>query len=99
MSRLNGTAPGHRHPTGQRFGHVTGPATPRPPGPAAAGGFQVRDGETGLVYSFGPDDIVTEGLRTARVGERVRFLADPARPGQARYVIRLDVPGAGELYD
>lgn len=33
-----------------------------------------------------------------RAGERVRFLAGPADPGHARYVIRLDLPDIGELY-
>jgi hypothetical protein len=87
-----------RH-TGQRFGHVTGRAAPsRPPGSSAPGSLLLRDDETGLTYSFGPDDIVTEGLRTIREGERVRFLADAARPGHAAYVIRLDLPGIRELY-
>lgn len=99
MSRPNGTPPGRGRHTGQRFGHVTGRApSSSPPGSGAPGGFLVRDDETGLTYSFGPDDIVTEGLRTIRGGERVRFLDDPARPGHAAYVIRLDLPGIRELY-
>ena len=83
---------------GQRFGHVTG----RPPSAAEpvcdAGSHLVRDGETGITYSFSYADIVTEGFRAIRAGERVRFLTDPADPGHAVYVIRLDLPDVEEYY-
>lgn len=94
------TAPGSDRRGGQRFGHVTG----RPPsaaGPAAGdhpGTYLVRDDSTGITYSFSYTDIVTEGLRTIRAGERVRFLIDHARPGHASYVIRLDLPDIQDLY-
>lgn len=47
----------------------------------------------GTAFPFGCTDIVAQGLRTIRTGERVRFL-DRA-PGYARYVIRLDLPDIG----
>jgi hypothetical protein len=78
---------------GQRFGHVTGRLSARGPGT-----HLVRDDESGITYSFGYADIVTEGLRTIRTGERVRFLIDHAHPGHASYVIRLDLPDVQEYY-
>jgi hypothetical protein len=82
---------------GQRFGRAD-----RHPSPRGAGGdagiYLVRDDETGITYSFSYADIVTEGFRTIRSGERVRFLIDPADPGHAVYVIRLDVPDIGDYY-
>lgn len=93
-----GRAPGRDARTSQRFGHITGHA-PSAAGPGAhPGTYLVRDDETGITYSFGYADIVTEGLRTIRTGERVRFLTDHAHPGHASYVIRLDLPDIGEFY-
>jgi len=56
------------------------------------GTYFVRDDQTAETYSFSYADIVTEGFRTIRTSERVRFLTDPAHPGHAIYVIRLDLP-------
>ena len=81
----------------QRFGHVTG-RRPAADGPGDAGTYLVRDDETGLTYSFGSADIVTEGFRAVRAGERVRFLAGHGTPGRASYVIRLDLPDIAEYY-
>lgn len=77
-----------------RFGRVIDLA-----GSEESGGYLVRDEESGSTYRFSDADIVTEGFRTARVGERVRFLIDPGQPGQAHYVIRLDLPEVGEYYE
>ncbi|HCU96022.1 MAG TPA: hypothetical protein DHU96_26185 [Actinobacteria bacterium] len=63
-----------------------------------AGTYFVRDDKTGAVYSFSYADIVTEGFRTIRTGERVRFLTGPAEPGNALYVIRLDMPEVEQYY-
>jgi hypothetical protein len=82
---------------GQRFGHVIG-HHPASGSGNRQGSHLVRDDETGAAYSFGYADIVTEGMRTVRTGERVRFLPDPAHPGHARYVIRLDLPDITEYY-
>jgi hypothetical protein len=83
---------------GQRFGRITD----RRPSGSGPGGRQgtyfIRDDESGTTYSFSYADIVTEGFRTVRTGERARFLIDPAVPGQAVYVIRLDLPDVEELY-
>ncbi len=91
--------PSRRTPTRQRFGHV---ATGRDPSPSGretyAGDYLVEDEETGITYTFGYADIVTEGLRTIRNGERVRFLLDDTHPGHASYVIRLDLPDVAEFY-
>jgi len=93
----------HQNPVGdagrgQRFGHVTS----RRPSAGGPGGHEdsylVRDDETGVTYSFGYADIVTEGFRAIRAGERVRFLTGPAGPGRAVYVIRLDLPDIEEYY-
>jgi hypothetical protein len=89
---------GHGTRTCQRFGHVTG----HRPTPAARGErtstYLVRDDDTGTTYAFDSADIVTEGLRTLRPGERIRFLADPGNPGHAVYIIRLDLPDTEEYY-
>jgi hypothetical protein len=82
---------------GQRFGHVMDRQGTAGPG-GQPGTYRVRDEETGVAYAFGYADIVTEGLRSIRSGERVRFLIDPARPGHASYVIRLDLPDTAEYY-
>ena len=83
---------------GQRFGRITD----RKPSGSGPGGrlgiYYVRDDESGMTCSFDYADIVTEGFRTIRTGERVRFLADPADPGHAAYVIRLDLPDIEEFY-
>lgn len=81
----------------QRFGHVIG-HRPTHGTTGTGDGFLLRDDDTGTTYSFGYADIVTEGLRTVRAGERVRFLIDHARPGCASYVIRLDLPDVTEYY-
>jgi hypothetical protein len=83
---------------GQRFGQVTGRRSQAHRPGAHQGSYLVRDEETGLTYSCGYADIVTEGLRTLRDGERVRFLIDQASPGHARYVIRLDLPDVEDYY-
>jgi hypothetical protein len=83
---------------GQRFGRITD----RQPSGSGPGGrlgvYFVLDDEAGTTYSFTYADIVTEGFRTIRTGERVRFLANPAEPGHASYVIRLDLPDIEEYY-
>lgn len=84
--------------TRQRFGHVVSREPPASGPDDHEGSYVVRDEETGVAYSFGYADIVTEGLRTVRTGERVRFLIDHARPGHAGYVIRLDLPDIAEYY-
>jgi hypothetical protein len=82
---------------GQRFGHVTRRRPGAGPG-GQHGGYQVTDDETSTAYWFSSADIVTEGLRTLRPGERVRFLIDHTCPGHASYVIRLDLPDIAEYY-
>lgn len=82
----------------QRFGHVV-ERRPHGSGYAGrAGTYVVRDDESGEDCTFSYVDIVTEGFRTVRVGERVRFLADPEQPGTATYVIRLDLPDVEAHY-
>ena len=82
----------------QRFGHVVD----RQPHGTGYGGrmgtYVARDSETGDDYTFSYVDIVTEGFRTVRVGERIRFLTDLDQPGTAVYVIRLDLPDVEALY-
>jgi hypothetical protein len=90
--------PGRTASGGQRFGRISGRRHPGGEPTTDPGAYRVRDDETGITYWFGYTDIVTEGLRTVRIGERVRFLVDKARPGHASYVIRLDLPDAAEYY-
>jgi hypothetical protein len=83
---------------GQRFGRITD-RKPSGSGPGGRlGTYFVHDDETGTTCSFDYADIVTEGFRTIRTGERVRFLTDLADPGHAAYVIRLDLPDVEEYY-
>ena len=83
----------------QRFGRVSD-RKPEGSGPGGRfGTYYVRDDETGDVLTFSYADIVTEGFRTIRTGERIRFLLDPREPGRAVYVIRLDLPGTAAYYD
>ena len=82
----------------QRFGHIV---ERRPHGSgygARQGTYVVRDAQDGKDYAFSYPDIVTEGFRTTRLGERVRFIADPDRPGEATYIIRLDLPEVEAYY-
>lgn len=84
--------------SGQRFGHIVD----RMPLGSGHGGRQgtyvVRDAESGTHHAFMYADIVTEGFRTIRTGERVRFLVDPEDPERANYVIRLDLPEVEVYY-
>jgi hypothetical protein len=83
---------------GQRFGRIVD-RQPSGSGPnGRMGTYFVRDDETRTVYSFSYADIVTEGFRTIRTGERVRFLTDSADAGRAVYVIRLDLPDVEAYY-
>jgi len=83
---------------GQRFGRITD-RKPSGSGPGGRlGTYFVRDDETGTTYTFDYSDIVTEGFRTIRTGERVRFLRDASDPGHAAYVIRLDLPDIEAYY-
>jgi hypothetical protein len=83
---------------GQRFGRITD-RKPSGSGPDGRfGTYFVRDDETGTTCSFSYADIVTEGFRTIRTGERIRFLADSANSGHAVYIIRLDSPDIEEYY-
>ncbi|MEO3886029.1 hypothetical protein [Nonomuraea sp. B5E05] len=83
---------------GHRFGYIVD----RMPLGSGHGGRQgtyvVRDYETGTHHSFMYADIVTEGFRTIRTGERVRFLVDQENEEHACYVIRLDLPDAEDYY-
>ncbi len=82
----------------QRFGRIVA-RRPSGSGPAGRmGTYLVRDDQDGAVRTFSYADIVTEGFRTIRTGERVRYLTDSALPGQASYVIRLDLPDIDEYY-
>jgi hypothetical protein len=83
---------------GQRFGRITD-RQPNGSGPGGRlGTYFVREDETATTYSFNYADIVTEGFRTIRTGERVRFLTDPADLSHAIYVIRLDLPDTEDYY-
>ena len=92
------TQPGYDSPGGQRFGHVTGHRPSATGHGAQPGTYLVRDDDSAITYSFGYTDIVTEGLRSIRTRERVRFLIDHTHPGYARYVVRLDLPDIESYY-
>ncbi|MER5850158.1 hypothetical protein ABT126_24715 [Streptomyces sp. NPDC002012] len=61
------------------------------------GSYIVRDEEDQRYYGFDYRQIVTEGFRTIRTGERVRFHVS-ASPDRAEFVIRLDQPDPSEYY-
>lgn len=84
----------------QHFGHVVAAARRSPGGEPAERGryYTASDDESGVLVSFQHADIVTEGLRVVRPGERIRFVADDALPGRALFVIRLDVPDVEDFY-
>lgn len=84
---------------GQRFGRIID-RQPSGSGPGGQmGTYIVCDDEGKAVSSFSYVDIVTEGFRTIRTGERVRFLTDPVNAGHALYVIRLDLPDVEAYYE
>lgn len=83
----------------QRFGHVTEDLQYGGGRKGNMRAYAVRDSDSGAEYSFMYADIVTDGYRTSRVGERVRFMVDPEDPTRARYVVRLDLPDVEEYYE
>ena len=83
----------------QRFGRITD-RKPSGSGPGGRfGTYFVRDDETGTTCTFNYADIITEGFRTIRTGERIRFLTDAADASHAVYVIRLDLPDIEDYYE
>jgi hypothetical protein len=62
------------------------------------GAYTVQDETDGRAYSFDYTDIVTEGFRTIRTGERVRFHIPTRSPWRAEFVIRLDQPDPEAYY-
>lgn len=64
----------------------------------ALGTYVVRDDEDERYYGFDYRQIVTEGFRTIRTGERVRFYVSAESPDRAEFVIRLDQPDPAEYY-
>ncbi|MEU8272508.1 hypothetical protein AB0B89_35825 [Sphaerisporangium sp. NPDC049002] len=83
---------------GQRFGNIVDRIPLGSGHEGRQGTYVVRDIETDKHHAFMYADIVTEGFRTIRTGERVRFLVDPEDPEHARYVIRLDLPEVEDYY-
>jgi hypothetical protein len=82
----------------QRFGRITD-RQPSGSGPGGKQGtYYVSDDQTNTISTFSYADIVTEGFRTIRTGERVRYLTSPDDPGHATYVIRLDLPNPEDYY-
>ncbi|MGP3949593.1 hypothetical protein [Streptomyces sp. 7N604] len=63
------------------------------------GTFVVQDEADGSSYSFDYTDIVTEGFRTIRTGERVRFHLPHSDAWRATFVIRLDQPDPEAFYE
>lgn len=64
----------------------------------ALGTYVVQDDEDERYYGFDYRQIVTEGFRTIRTGERVRFHISAESPDRADFVIRLDQPDPAEYY-
>lgn len=60
------------------------------------GSYIVRDDADERYYSFDYRQIVTEGFRTIRTGELVRFHVSTESPDRAEFVIRLDQPDPAE---
>lgn len=82
----------------QRFGHIVDRMPLGSGSDGRQGTYIVRDSDSGTHYTFMYADIVTEGFRTIRTGERVRFTIDPAGPDHAHYVVRLDLPDIEDYY-
>ncbi|MER6091830.1 hypothetical protein [Streptomyces bluensis] len=87
-----GAAAGRAHGTI----HETRPTGGGPRGALSA--YVVRDDEDERYYGFDYRQIVTEGFRTIRAGERVRFHISAESPDRAEFVIRLDQPDPAEYY-
>ncbi|WP_229913937.1 hypothetical protein [Streptomyces capitiformicae] len=58
----------------------------------------IRDDEDERYYSFDYRQIVTEGFRTIRAEEHVRFHVSSESPDRAEFVIRLAQPDPAEYY-
>lgn len=67
---------------------------PRP----ALGSCGIQDNEDEQYYAFDYREIVTEGLRTIRTDERVRFHASIESPDAVEFVSCLDQPHPAEYY-
>lgn len=65
---------------------------------ALRGSYIIRDDEDERYYSFDYRQIVTEGFRTIRTGEHVRFHISAESPDRAEFVIRLAQPDPAEYY-
>lgn len=63
------------------------------------GSYVVQDEADGASYVFDYTDIVTEGFRTIRTGERVRFHLAGSDTWRATFVIRLDQPDPEAFYE
>ncbi|MFA3872235.1 hypothetical protein ABS735_00800 [Streptomyces sp. MMCC 100] len=87
---------------GGRWGPRRGTIVDRRPSGGGAtgtvGSYVVRDDEDERYYNFDYRQIVTEGFRTIRTGEHVRFHISATSPDQAEFVIRLDQPDPAEYY-
>lgn len=62
------------------------------------GTYVVQDEGDARTYSFDYTNIVTEGFRTIRTGERVRFHVRRQASWRAEFVIRLDQPAPEAFY-
>ena len=60
--------------------------------------YVIRDDEDERYYSFDYRHIVTEGFRTIRAGEHVRFHISAESPDRAEFVIRLAQADPAEYY-
>ncbi|MGW2081965.1 hypothetical protein ACWCOW_34475 [Streptomyces sp. NPDC001939] len=59
--------------------------------------YTIEDDQDGAPYVFDYTDIATEGFKTVRIGERVRFhTTDEA--GRAVHVVRLELPDPDDYY-
>ncbi|RFU86605.1 hypothetical protein DY218_11875 [Streptomyces triticagri] len=84
--------------TSARFGVVVDRSSEGDGTGAPIGMYVLRDEEDGHHYSFSYTDIVTEGFRTIRIGERVRFHLAELPAWRAEFVIRLDQPDPAAYY-
>ncbi len=81
-----------------RNGHIVDRRTTGGGVTGRQGVYVVKDEDDGRYYSFDYRDIVSDGLRTVRIGEHVRFHLVPGSPGAAEFVIRLNQPDPAEYY-
>lgn len=79
--------------------YLYGRVVSRNPYSVLGGSDYIIEGEDGLNYKAHYSDILTEGMRTFRISEKVRFIPGKADGQlQALYILRIDIIGEELFY-